>query len=60
MNGREMPEDVGQATSARPLALIIHNDEIIDGLKRELLPEALRNLTYPGSKPAQWPTGALP
>lgn len=33
------------------MGLIIHDDEIIDDLQREFLPEEFRSLRYEGSKP---------
>lgn len=37
------------------MGLIIHDDEIIDDLQREFLPEEFRHVTYPGSKRLQSP-----
>ena len=34
-----------------PMGLIIHDDEIIDDLRRDLLPEPYRDFIYEGSKP---------
>lgn len=51
---------VGKENDWPAMGLLIHDDEIIDDLHREFLPEELRNVTYPGSKPAQWPTASFP
>ena len=32
------------------MGVIIHDDEIIDDLRREFLPEEFRNIVYQGSK----------
>ena len=45
------PADVPGEKEAWPATgLIIHDDEIIDDLQREILPEEFRNLVYGGSK----------
>ncbi len=37
------------------MGLIIHDEEIIDDLRREFLPEEFRNFVYEGSKPLMDP-----
>ncbi len=37
------------------MGLVIHDDEIIDDLRREFLPEAFRHIEYQGSKSPKWP-----
>ena len=44
---------VGKESAWPPMGLIIHDDEIIDDLKRELLPPELRHVVYEGARPLQ-------
>jgi hypothetical protein len=42
---------VGKEIEWPPMGLIIHDDEILDDLRREFLPEEFRQFAYDGSKP---------
>jgi hypothetical protein len=41
---------IGKEREWPAMGIIIHDDEIIDDLKREYLPEEFRNIVYEGSK----------
>ncbi|MEA2907244.1 MAG: hypothetical protein QOI12_4631 [Alphaproteobacteria bacterium] len=47
---------IGKENEWPAMGVIIHDDEIIDDLQREFLPEQFRNIVYEGSKPMKkWP-----
>lgn len=46
---------IGKENVWPAMGLIIRDDEIIDDLQREFLPEEFRHVTYPGSKRLQSP-----
>ncbi|HZS63561.1 MAG TPA: hypothetical protein VFA53_03545 [Xanthobacteraceae bacterium] len=46
---------IGKENEWPAMGLLIHDDEIIDDLRREFLPEEFRDIAYPGSKRLQSP-----